>query len=215
MEGNCSRYDKCASYALIGCNGCGFQHFDNILMNHPENEALRSLADKFYIQCSERRHGQGGRVSLDASIKELFLQRIPELKQIPVQNLRVELPINGETVRFEVKCDGALESGGTHVFYEVKGYGDNTNDVLSAITAAQLLREIPNYRKSLYYYIYIGISSAINKGGLTRNDFFDEKRTKISPYVKWAESKGFLEFYGIVDIEDLLEEIKRIIHRDN
>ena len=214
MQGKCSRYDKCNSYTLIGCRGCGFQHFEKIIMNHPENETLRSLGDTFYIQCSTRRHGQGGRVSLDASIKELLLRRIPELKQMPVQALRVKLPINGENVRFEVKCDGALESGGTHVFYEIKGYGDNTNDVLSAIMAAQLLREIPNYRDSVYYYI--GISSAmVNKGGLTRNDFFDGKRTKISPYVKWAESKGFLKFYGIVDIEDLLEEVKRIIHHDN
>jgi len=214
MQGKCSRYDKCNSYTQIGCSGCGFQHFEKILMNHLENETLRSLGDTFYIQCSARRHGQGGRVALDASIEELFLRIIPELKQVPVQALRVKMPINGQNVSFEVKYDGALESSGTYVFYEVKGYGDNINNVLSAIMAAQLLREIPNYRNPLYYYI--GISSAkVNKVGLTRNDFFDEKRTKISPYVKWAESKSFLKFYGIVDIGDLLEEVKGIIHHDD
>lgn len=213
MEGKCSGYEKCASYTLIGCSGCGFQHFDNILINSPRNEALKYLGDRFFVQCSERRRGRGGRVALDASIRELFLSRIPEQKQIPVQELRAKLPINGENVRFEVKCDGALESGSTHVFYEVKGYGDNTNDVLSAITAAQLLREIPKYRRSLYYYI--GISGATHKGGLRRNDFFDDNRTKVSPYTKWAESKGFLRFYGIVDIEELLEEVTEIVHHDN
>ena len=213
MRGLCSRYDKCASYALIGCSGCCFQHFDNILVNHPGNEALRYLGDQFYARCSVRRHGQGGRLSLDTPIRELFLCRIPELKRIPIQDLRVELPVDGQKVRFEVKCDGALRSDGTCIFYEVKGYGDDTNGVLSTITAAQLLRQIPKYRRSVYYYI--GISSAIHKGGLTREDFFNEGRTRVSPYVKWAESRGILRFYGIVDIEDVLEEVKRTIRHND
>jgi hypothetical protein len=181
-------------------------------MTHLENETLRSLGDDYYIQCSTKRHGPGGRVSLDGPIERLFLRRIPELKRMQIQDLRVKLSIKGEDISFGVKCDGALEFGDTHIFYEVKGFGDNTNDILSAIMAAQLLREIPKYKNSMYYYIGISSAKESKRGGLRRGDFFEEERTKINPYVKWAESKGFLKFYGIVDIEVLLEEVKKIVH---
>ncbi len=56
---------------------------------------------------------------------------------------------------------------------------------------------------------YIGVNSGKkNIIGLRREDFFKKERIKISPYVKWAENKGFLKFYGIVDIGDLLKEVK-------
>jgi hypothetical protein len=124
-----------------------------------------------------------------------------------VPSIEEELTINDERLLFKAKFDGGFEMDGKYIFYEVKGYGDNTNDVLSAITAAQLLKTIPKYRNSKYYYI--GISSGLKsaEGGLQRTQLTDRKRTKIYPYVKWAETKNFLKFFGIVDIEDLLKEI--------
>ena len=212
MEGRCSRYERCESYTRIGCSGCGFQHFENVLMAHPENDTLMSLGDDYFLECSTKRQRPGGRVSLDGPINRLFLRRIPKLKKMQIQALRVKLPIDGEEFSLEVKCDGALESGGIHIFYEIKGYGDNTNDILSAIMAAQVLREVLKYKNSIYYYIGISSAKGSNKGGLRRGHFLEEGRTKISPYVKWAESKGFLRFYGIVDIDVLLDEVKKIVH---
>jgi hypothetical protein len=46
--------------------------------------------------------------------------------------------------------------------------------------------------------------------GFKRDAFLDEKSIKVSPYVKWAAKMGFLKFYGIVDIAELLEEIKNV-----
>ena len=208
MGGRCSRSKLCASFKqLEGCEGCGFQHFETILRENKDNKALKFLADKYFPSCSENRKGKGGRINLDKPIKELFKERIPELKE--VKNLKAKLPIDQKEVDFEVKCDAAFRANGKYIFLEVKGYGDNTNDILSAITAAQLLKEVPEYKESLYYYV--GISSSKNKTGLKRTNFFDAERTKISPYVKWAENKRFLKFYGIVDIEGLLDEVKKEI----
>lgn len=214
MEGQCSRWNQCKAFKKIGCSGCGFQHFDRILNAHSDNVALRYLGDEFFDLCSIHRKGTGGRVSLDTPIEKLFRKEIPELRELPYKNLRVSLTVGKETIDFEAKCDGAFEANGKYIFYEIKGYGDNTNDILSAIVAAELLKETGEYRNSYYYYV--GISSG-KKGivGLERKDFFDKGRTKISPYVKWAESKSFLKFYGIADIDDLLKEIKDIVHSES
>ena len=208
MQGKCSRFEECESFNQIGCKGCGFKHFEKILMNKKDNESLRFLADKYFPSCSKDRKGQGGRISLDKPIKALFLEKIPELKEVPTTDLKAKLPIDQKDVDFEIKCDAAFQADGKYIFLEVKGYGDNTNDILSAITAAQLLKEVPKYKDALYYYI--GISSSKHDTGLKRIHFLASERTKISPYVKWAENKGLIKFFGIVDIENLLNEVKNV-----
>lgn len=132
------------------------------------------------------------------------MEEIPELKELSPSDLWSKLTINQENIDFEIKCEAAFQYNGKYIFYEVKGAGENTNDILSAITAAQLLKEIPKYKNSYYYYI--GISRK-----KTNDAFFDKKRTKITPYVKWAENRGFLKFYSIVDIEKFIEELKNLI----
>ncbi|MFQ6120783.1 MAG: hypothetical protein ACE5KE_12985, partial [Methanosarcinales archaeon] len=189
MEGKCSR-KRCKSFEQIGCKGCGFQHFDKILNNYENNQILKSLGDEYFKLCSERKR-TSGRISLDNPIKNLFKNEIPELNELSSKDLQVKLTINGEEVDFKIKCDGAFQVNERFIFYEIKGYGINTNDILSAISAAILLKETEKYRNYLYYYI---------GGGLKRNDFFNKKRKGVYPYVRWAESKGFLKFYGIIDI---------------
>jgi len=211
MEGKCSRWKECEAVNQIGCSGCGFQHFEKILEANKNNQILESLGNKFFSLCSKQRKGTGGRVALDKPIKELLMEEISELKELSSNYLRVKLTIKQEEVDFKIKCEGAFQYNGKYIFYEVKGYGDNTNDVLSAITAAQLLKEIPKYKDSHYFYIGISSGKKDYKEGLKRGAFFDKSRVGVTPYVKWAESKGFLKFYGIIDIKDLLEEIKNII----
>jgi len=209
MKGKCSRSDECDSFKQIGCEGCGFQHFDNILKNNEGNSALEFLADEYFRSCSKERKGRGGRINLDKPIKALFLKKIRGLEEVPPTDLKAKLSIDQKDVDFEIKYDAAFQANGKYIFLEVKGYGDNTNDILSAITAAQLLKEVPEYKSALYYYI--GVSSSKYKTGLKSHHFSEAKRTKISPYVKWAENKRFLKFYGIVDIEGLLDEVKKEI----
>lgn len=208
MEGKCSLLGKCDSFHKgVACEGCGFQHFDKILKAHTENETLKFLGERYFALCSAGERKRGGRIALDKPVRDLFRRRLPEnAKELGPQ--KKELAINGEPVTFEIKSDGAFEVEGKYIFYEVKGAGDNTNDVLSAITAAQLLTimtERVNYR---YYYIGISSGKGGNEGGLQRKDFFKPERTKIYPYVRWAEKNGFLRFFGIVDIDDLLKEIE-------
>jgi hypothetical protein len=205
MAGKCSRWQECESY---GCEGCGYQHFDNILRAHSGNEILEFLGKEYFTSCSEGQRSRGGRISLDEPLTKLFKHRLPQNAK-EVSSIEEELTINDERVLFKAKFDGGFEIDGKYIFYEVKGYGDNTNDVLSAIMAAQLLKTIPKYCNSKYYYI--GISSGQTEAGLQRKHLQDPKRTKIYPYIKWAETKGFLKFFGIVDIEDLLKEIEEAI----
>jgi len=209
MEGKCHRSANCISFehnGRDGCEGCGFQHFDKILDAHPSNETLKTLGEAYFSLCSTGKRSRGGRITLDKPLRELFKDKFGS-DNLPPQ--KGELTINGEKVLFKAKYDGAFQINGKYIFYEVKGYGDNTNDILSAITAAQLLKTVPAYKNALYYYI--GVSSSVHNQGLERGHFVgDPKRTKIYPYVKWAESMGFLKFYGIADIDDLLQDIKEI-----
>ena len=208
MEGSCSRFNLCDSFKKIGCAGCGFQHFEKILRSNEGNSALEFLADEYFPSCAKDRKGQGGRINLDKPIEKLFQTRIPELKKVCPKDMNIKLSIDQKDVDFEIKCDAAFQADGKYIFLEVKGYGDNTNDILSAITAAQLLKEVPKYKDALYYYI--GISSSKHDTGLKRIHFLASERTKISPYVKWAENKGLIKFFGIVDIENLLNEVKNV-----
>lgn len=204
MIGRCSRWKKCKAgkNPKIGCYGCGFKHFENILNENKENKMLQFLAEKFFDLCSERQN-RGGRIALDKPINELLIKEIQELNELNIEDLT--LTINGEEVNFKVKCDGKFEYNKIYFFYEVKGLGEGSNDILSAITAAQLLKEAIG---SNYHYYYIGITR-----NNSNNAFRNKKKSKIYPYVKWAENKGFLKFYSIVDIQELVNEIKQVINK--
>ena len=110
--------------------------------------------------------------------KEL-ISDFPELKKIESKDLRTTLKINGKPIDYEIKCDGAFCFKNKRVFFELKGYGDNTNDVLSAITASQLLIEIPKYKNSRSYYIGNGSAKKGNEGVMMRDHFPLAKRKLI------------------------------------
>jgi hypothetical protein len=215
MAQKCSRWEECESFEQkgdSGCEGCGFKHFDKILKARAGNETLKSLGEEYFILCSKGKRERGGRKALDKPLKDLFRRRLPKSTS-GLSSREEELPINGERVLFKLKFDGGFEVNGKYIFYEVKGYGDNTNDVLSAITAAQLLKAVPKYHDSIYYYIGVSSGKKGNEAGLQRKDFQDPKRTKIYPYVRWAEKNGFLKFFGIADIEDLLREVEETVDK--
>ena len=208
MNPKCSRWETCYSFnELTSCRGCSFQHFENVLNAHKENKDLQFLGDRYFKLISEKRKGEGGRIALDEPMRELFINRIPELISIPQEKLKVKL--FGED--FRIKADGAFQADETCIFFELKGVGDDTNSVLSAIVAAQLLKKVPEFNKSFYYYIGIQSGSKQYPNGLERMSFLDDKRLGIAPYVRWAESNNFLKFYGIVDIQSLLADIQKQI----
>jgi len=213
MGGNCSKSKKCKSFKDIGCSGCGYQHFDSIPVNPENREAIEYMKNEYFALCSENRMSTGARIPFDQPLKKLVTQEarliipeFPELIVLATSDLIEIMEIDGEKIRFSPKYDAAfcVKRGNNvtrYVFCEIKGYGKDSNSVMSAILAAQMLREIPQYKDCKYYYI--GSSG----GGLFRRDFFDPE-SKLFCTVKWAESKGIIKFYGINDIMDLLHEIK-------
>ncbi len=208
MKAKCNNWQSCRSFELTNnnCHGCSFQHFQKILDNHKDDEALRFLGDEYFKIISLNRKGTGGRIALDKPMRKLFMKRFPKLEIIPKEKLKVKL--YGDN--FIAKADGAFIANGTYIFYELKGYGDGTNDVLSAITAAQLLKEVDDFRNSLYYYIGVNSGSRNYPYGLERKSFFDN-RLGVTAYVRWAEKNKFLKFYGITDIDALLADIEKNI----
>ena len=132
----------------------------------------------------------------------------PVLKELQPKDLTDKINIGGHDYQFQLKCDGAFSFNDRYIFYEIKGYGDDTNSILSAITAAQLSTYIKKFKDHKYYYL--GGNSSIAKTGLKREEhFLLEKRYKVAPYIKWAEEKGFIKFYGIADLRDMLNDIKQ------
>jgi hypothetical protein len=217
MKGECQRWQECELFKTKkeeAYEGCGFKHFDRILEDNHINEILSFIGDKHFRLCSTGNRSRGGRVALDQPVRELFKARFfPRAKEIsPSEEI---LPINGDSVKFKAKYDGGFCSDGKYFFYEIKGYGDNTNDVLSAISAAQLLKTLDKYRNSAYFYIGISTGKKGYETKLHRSSFLDPKRTKIYPYVRWAESRGLLKFYGIVDIDDLVREASKFLFEMN
>jgi len=208
MEKRCSRGNDCNND--IGCSGCSYQHFDKI--KDEGNPAIIFLKKEYFELCLKKRKGTGGRVALDPVLRTLlldarkFVDGFPTLREMQNYELVDSIDIGGETYQFQVKCDGAFEFQDKYVFFEIKGYGDDTNCVLSAITAANLLMLSNKFHKHKYYYI--GLGTSVTQDGLKRQDFFNIKRLKIAPYVKWAEINQLIKFYGIRDINDLLVDIK-------
>jgi hypothetical protein len=142
MSKVCSRKDEC--HGTVGCKGCGFQHFD--LIDNSQEPAIRFIKDEYFILCSQKRKGPGGRVPLDAPFKKFILEKakdiipdFPVLKELQPKDLTDIINIGGHDYQFQIKCDGAFSYNDRYIFYEIKGYGDDTNSILSAITAAQLL----------------------------------------------------------------------------
>ena len=205
----CSRGDECKSYKAVGCRGCGFQHFDRI--DDTESDLLVFLKNRYFQLCSENRKGPGGRIALDLPFKELvlkeakkYIEDFPELKELT--DLNDKVCVGNNQYNYRIKCDSSFKFNQKYIFVEIKGSGDDTNSILSAITAAQLVSSGIGFTSSRYYYL--GCMSTLSDNGLKREDFLNEKRTKISPYVRWAENKEFIEFYGIRDIELMLRAIR-------
>jgi len=69
---------------------------------------------------------------------------------------------------------------------------------------------IPGFENSLYYYIGVTTASKYQRSGITRKYFLDENRKGITPYVKWAEDRRFLKFFGIVEIKEVLKDIREL-----
>ncbi len=198
--GRCTRQNDC--HLTVTCDGCGFQHFDKVIEANREKDSICYIGDEYFKLCQGRR-GTGGRIALDKAIEKFVRKEIPTINVFKPEAKAIN--IKRKKVSLKPKYDLALESRGMYIFIEIKGYGDDTNSILSAITAAQGVKLITEYRNSFYYYL--GINSGIGTG-LTRASFFNEKRTKVYPYVIWAEETNMLKFYGIVDIDCLIKEIK-------
>lgn len=216
MNGNCSKWKKCEAFNKTfkkqkgkdRCFGCGYQHFEPLLKAHGDKGFLKDVGDKFF-DASSKRTGRGGRIDkpIKEAIAQLFKKELAGFKIEELSNKELKEQIVNIGEELKVKSDGAFQvqtRGKTvYLFYEVKGYGDNSNDILSAITAAQLVKEMPKFEDSLYYYI--GVNSSRDKSGFTRKSL----GKGIKPYIKWAESKEFLWFYGIVEIDELLTDIRK------
>ncbi len=211
-KAKCSRGDECNIRETVTCRGCGFQHFDRI--DDSESDILVFLKDRYFQLCLKNRKGSGGRVALDQVFKELVLKEakkyikgFPELEELEDKDLNDTVKIGDKHYKYRVKSDSSFKFNGKHIFVEIKGSGNDTNSILSAITAAQLVKSGERFNDNYKYY-YLGCMSTVSRVGLTRANLLEEKRTKISPYVRWAEGKGFIKFYGIRDIEQLLKDIK-------
>ncbi|MCD6391068.1 MAG: hypothetical protein J7L92_03660 [Dehalococcoidia bacterium] len=207
MNGNCSKWQQCEAFKKRkDCFGCSYQHFEPLLKAQGSKGFLKDVGDKLF-DASSKRMGRGGRIDkpIREAISQLFIKELEEFKirELPNKELNGQIVNIGEELK--VKSDGAFQvqiRGKTvYIFYEVKGYGDNSNDILSAITAAHLVKEMPKFEHSLYYYI--GVNSSRDKSGFTRKSL----SKGIKPYIKWAESKEFLWFYGIVEVDELLTDI--------
>lgn len=214
MSGECSFWKKCIIVNEIGCSGCSFQHFDRIDVNN--NEDLALLKEDYFELIQHKRKSKGGRVALDAPMRNLVLRKLkpnfPEIRTLESKNIRSTIEIDDETIDYEIKCDGAFKYKSKHIFYELKGYGDGSNDILSAITASQLLKEDITFKNHRFYFMGINGANIKNKSGVTRDSFFDPKSRKVTPYTKWAENKGFIKFYGILDIADFLEDMTNYLN---
>jgi len=217
----CSRKNECESIKRIGCKGCSFQYFD--LIESENNQAIEFIKNEYFNLCSQKRKGTGGRISLDAPFKKFILEEaeriipdFPVLEEVKPNELTDRIIIDGAEYKFRIKCDGAFSFGKDknkkYIFIEIKGYGDDTNSILSAITAAQLSSKVKKFKNQKYYYLG-SISAKTNKSlqtGLKRKEhFMDVTRHEVAPYIRWAESKGFIKFYGILDLEEMLEDIKQ------
>jgi hypothetical protein len=215
LNDECSFKNKCRLYDKIGCSGCSFQHFDRIDVTNDEDLAL--LKENYFQLIQEKKKSKGGRVALDVPMRNLVLSKLksnfPEIRTLESKNIRSTIEIDGETVDYEIKCDGAFQYKNKYIFYELKGYGDNTNDIFSAITASQLIKEDSKFKNHRFYFMGINGANKKNKHGVTRESFFDPKSRKVTPYTKWAEDKGFIKFYGILNIEDFIPDITDYLNK--
>jgi hypothetical protein len=209
MNGNCSRWDQCEAFKRsVKCFGCSYQHFELLLKAHANRGFLKDVGDRLF-EASSKRTRQGDRMDkpIREAIDKSFIKKLGEfrIRELTDKELKGHIVSIGEELK--VKSDGAFEvqigDKTVYIFYEIKGYGDNSNDILSAITAAQLAKEIPKFKDSLYYYI--GVNSGKSKSGFTRESL----AKGIRPYIKWAERKNLMRFYGIVEIDELFQDIRK------
>ena len=215
---SCKRENECKVIKVRGdggksgksfwCDNCGYKHMDGV--SHRKQPAIKELKDGFFGLCPNRKKSRV-RLSFDKPFRGLFCKRFPNLVPLSKTELTRQVRINGGEVKIKFKCDGAFRNKSLkgvkqhYIFYELKHAGLDTNQILSAILSAQLVSELLPHDKGCLKYFYFG---SWGGGGIGRDDFFNENSTTIMPAVLWAESKGFIKFYGILDIEDMFNEIK-------
>ncbi len=195
------------------CYGCSYKHFENIKSRIREQLPQEAKApfdrmDDEFFSASSRRQGQNRRAYIDRHLKEFLreLLKFKELKFEELNNISTEIEVGEQFLSLKPKYDMAFSVNGIDIFIEFKGYGADTNSILSAITAAQVLKESTKYTngQNLRYY-YIGIITQSD----TQGTFHNKNHSSITPYVEWAENKGILKFYSSYDIEKLIDDILR------
>jgi hypothetical protein len=212
---DCDRERDCNNKINLGC---GYKHFQPI--KDPGNGVITYLKREYFKICKERKK-PGARPPLDEPIKNLLTKEDGArqiIKDFPVlteckKRLVDIIQIDDKSYEYRPKYDGAFqeEKYKKYIFCEVKGYGIESNGVLSAITAAQFVKNDARFEKERSKFYYIGggwpTSSGPSEKGLTREYFLSNRM--VRPYVLWAESKGYVTFYGVGDITDMLDDIKK------
>jgi len=209
MEGRCARASECAFFAKHQeCFGCGFQHFPRVVPGSvPQSRHLQTLSEDYFRRCSTR-EGKGGRITVDSSLKALLSKELDGLLHPERPEFEHTILIHNEPVRFRIKCDAAYRlRNDHHIFIEMKGYGDDTNGVLSAIMAAQFAKMA---LASKSHFFIIGVSAAGRQDGILSSDYLNERHIGLSPYCRWAEARDYARFFGIREIRDVIEEIKLV-----
>lgn len=168
MEKSCFRKEECKLFKEAQpCSGCGFQHYADVLKAHGNILSVKEIGDRYFKYIPEHRGvregkvSTGGRVAIDVPLREFMENKLPQLQSI--ERKKLTLHLKGEN--FIPKADGIFKTknASKYLFYEIKGYGDDTNSILSAITAAKLLSLVDEKIDSYYYYI--GICSGSKKMG--------------------------------------------------
>ncbi len=208
---SCSKVKKCKAVKRKGgqsvwCEYCGYKYLDSV--DSRNDKALKFLKKEYFDVCSSLRENHRARHSIDEPFKKLITNHNKGLEELSHDELKLAVVIDGESLSISLKCDGAFrykssKGNNKFIFYELKGYGKDTNSVFSAILASQLVQEFFPHNNN-YKYFYLGLSGG---GGISRDDLTKGRGTVLTPAVKWAESKGFIKFYGICDVSDMLQEI--------
>lgn|GEM_PF-2722320 len=198
-RGTCSRASECKRQGKPPCFGCGFQHFDEWFTEKGKPRQIRGIWRDYFRLIQRKRGTAGGRIPLDKPINSWFSKR-RGWREMKGNELRDKVVIRGRSIPYDVKCDGAYQVGRRYVFLEVKGYGFDSNSILSAITAAQMVSFGQKFGNGRSSYFYLG-------GLASRARFHGEG--KACAYVKWAETQGFIHFYGIGQVNGVIRALAR------
>ncbi len=198
-SGNCSLAEKCEHKLNPRCYGCGFQHFDEVHDASSNNEVVKALWSRYFELVQRSRRSTGSRIPLDEVLRD-WLEKKTGWVMCQGDELRDRTAEHD--IPFKAKCDACFrKKDGRYVLLEVKGYGMDTNSILSAITAAMLVSNGKKFGgdRSAFYYLSVGVGS---RGGthhaIGHSDF------AANPYVTWAEKHRFISFIGLPELDRLV-----------